>query len=596
MNIRRTIAHLSHYRASQSAEAPSARLLTDDGVATISWGETFRRASELAMGLYALGARKGERIAIISDTRYEWTLCDSAVLSFGGVVVGIYPTSTADQMAYILRHSECRFAFLEDQKQFQKLSSVELPAMEQMIIFDSDGLPEDGWISLDSLAGKGRELLAQQPGLPDELRDAVVAEDIASLVYTSGTTGPPKGVVLRHRNLYDIAQDIKEFLPLAPPDTGTAFLPMAHILQRVNGYVSSSAGISGCFITDLTRLVEGFKRSNPTVISGVPRVFEKMHAAIFAGIEQAAPRRKKLLKKALALGVERSRCIQQSRPVPLMLRLQTRLYDKLVYSKIRAGLFGDQIRYMTSGAAPLGMAQLEFFHAIGIPIYEGYGLTETSSPITLNGPSAFKFGTVGRPFPGSQVKIAEDGEILLKGPGVFSEYYKDPEATIAAFTEDGWFKSGDIGQIDDDGFLTITDRKKNLIITAGGKNVAPAILENLIMSDPYIGQVMAYGDRRRYVTALIILDEEAIMQWAKDRGKEGLSYQALTQDEEVQLMVAAAVDKGNQQLARFEQIKYFRIVPEELTVSSGMLTPTYKLKRGAVIDKYAHLIEEMYDN
>jgi long-chain acyl-CoA synthetase len=594
MAERRTIAHLVYQRAQQSRDQVSFYTEEGGGYQPVNWGESYARSTELAMGLVALGVGKGDRIAIISETRYEWTQFDSAILSFGGVVVGIYPTSTAEQVGYILGHSGSRIAILENEAQLDKLRSLDLPDLEHVVLIDSQNAPAGEWLSIGQLAERGRSLLEERPELPGTHRDAVQPEDMAAIVYTSGTTGPPKGVVLRHENLYDVAESVNEFIDLTMDDVALAFLPMAHVLQRVNSYIASSTGLTGYYVRDITKLVEVCQVANPTVISGVPRIFERIHARVMAGVEQAPPRRQRLVKSALEAGRQRLRLMEAGRPIPWSLKLKLALYDRLVFSKLRSALFGQRIRYFTSGAAPLGMEQLEFFFAIGLPLFEGYGLTETSSPITLNGFSKFKVGTVGPPLPGAEVKIGEDGEILLKGPGVFREYYKDAEATREAFTEDGWFRSGDIGELDEEGFLRVTDRSKNLIITSGGKNIAPANIENLMMSNPYLSQVMVHGDRRKYLVALITLDEEAIRTWADERGKGDLSYEALAQDDEVQQMVAAAVDRCNQALAPFEQIRYFRLLPEELSVETDLITPTLKVKRHVVEEKYGDLLEEMY--
>jgi len=326
----------------------------------------------------------------------------------------------------------------------------------------------------------------------------------------------------------------------------------------------------------------------------VPRVYEKIHTAVMSGIEQAPPRRQELARTALAVGDEVARRRRQEQPIPFSLKLRHAFYERLVYRKLRAALFGHRMRYLSSGAAPISPQLLAFFDAIGFPIYEGYGLTETTSPITVNRPGEVKFGTVGRPLPGSQVKIAADGEILLKGPGVFTEYYKDPAATHDAFTADGWFRTGDIGELDTDGYLRITDRKKNIIVTAGGKNIAPANVENLLMAQPLISQVLAHGDRRKYLVALITLDPDALLTWANNHHKGALRYEELTQDREVVALVQEMVNKANGSLARHEQIKYFRILPEEVSVENGLLTPTLKLKRRVMETRYEEWLDEMY--
>ncbi len=592
--MQQTIAHLNRWRAEQSGDNIAYYVQRQDGYEPVTHAENFTAVTNLALGLVALGAAKGERIAIISNTRAEWSQFDSAILSFGGVVVGIYPTSTAAQIRYILDHSETRLVIAENKAQYDKVRLAEPEFVQKMVVMDSDGLTPGNWLTLDEVATQGKFLLAQKPHLPDELRDAVEPEDMAALIYTSGTTGPPKGVVMRHNNLVLVAQTVAEFLGLHDQDVGVIYLPLAHSLQRVANYVGTAVGVTGYYLADMSKLVEVSKVVQPTVLSAVPRVYEKIHTAVLTGIEHAPPRRQQLARTALAVGHEVAQRRRQQQPIPLSLKLKHALYDRLVYRKLRAALFGSRMRFLSSGAAPISLELLHFFDAIGLPIYEGYGLTETTSPITVNRPGEVKFGSVGRPLPNSYVKIADDGEILLKGPGVFTEYYKDPAATRDAFTADGWFQTGDIGELDADGYLRITDRKKNIIVTAGGKNIAPANIENLLMAHPLISQVMVHGDRRNYLVALLTLDPDALLAWANDHHKGSLSYEQLTQDAEVAALVQSLVDKANTSLARYEQIKYFRILPEEVSVENGLLTPTLKLKRREMEARYGGWLEEMY--
>lgn len=592
--MRQTIAHLNRWRAEQSGEKIAYYVQRQDGYEPVTHAENHTLTTNLALGLVALGAAKGDRIAIISNTRAEWSQFDSAILSFGGIVVGIYPTSTAEQIRYILDHSETGIVIAENKTQVDKVRQAEPSFVEKIVVMDSDGLTPGDWLTLDEVATQGKFLLAQKPNLPGELRDAVQPEDMAALIYTSGTTGPPKGVVMRHNNLVLVAQTVAEFLGLHDQDVGVIYLPLAHSLQRVANYVGTAVGVTGYYLADMSKLVEVSKVVQPTVLSAVPRVYEKIHTAVLTGIEHAPPRRQQLARTALAVGHEVAQRRRQQQPIPLSLKLKHALYDRLVYRKLRAALFGSRMRFLSSGAAPISLELLHFFDAIGLPIYEGYGLTETTSPITVNRPGEVKFGSVGRPLPNSHVKIAADGEILLKGPGVFTEYYKDPAATRDAFTADGWFQTGDIGELDADGYLRITDRKKNIIVTAGGKNIAPANIENLLMAHPLISQVMVHGDRRNYLVALLTLDPDALLAWANDHHKGSLSYEQLTQDAEVAALVQSLVDKANTSLARYEQIKYFRILPEEVSVENGLLTPTLKLKRREMEARYGGWLEEMY--
>lgn len=594
METPQTIAHLNQWRAQQSGDAVAYYVLRQGVYVPVTHTESYTHYTNLAMGLYALGARRGDRVAIISNTRAEWMQFDSAILSIGGVVVGLYPTSPAGQMGYILDHSQARMAIVENKEQFDKIAGLELPALKHLIVIDSSGMSPGDWLTLDEVATKGKVLLAGHPGLPEELRNAVQPEDMAALIYTSGTTGPPKGVVMRHRNLVIIARDVASFLQLRPDDIGLIYLPLAHSLQRVTAYIGQQVGIVGYYLDDMTRLVDTCRLVQPTVLSAVPRIYEKIHTAVMTGMKKAPPRRQKLVYAALAVGEEVARRRRQSQPLPLILKAKHLVYDRLVFRKLRAALFGSRIRYLSSGAAPISRELLHFFDAVGLTIYEGYGLTETTSPITVNRPGEVKLGTVGRPLPGAEINIASDGEILLKGPGIFSDYYQDAAATRHAFTADGWFCTGDIGELDEDGYLRITDRKKNMIVTAGGKNVAPANVENLLLVNPLISQAMVHGDRRKYLVALLTLDPEAILAWANEQDQGARAYEELIQDEAVLALVQTAVDKANASLARYEQIKYFRILPEEMSVANGLLTPSLKLKRREVETRYQAWLNGMY--
>ncbi|MEZ4512460.1 MAG: long-chain fatty acid--CoA ligase [Chloroflexota bacterium] len=596
MKIRPTIAHLYQERVRLSGDGVSYYYPENGRYFPVTWNQAYQTINELALGMWAMGLRHGDRLAIISNSRHEWSAIDQAGLSFGGVVVGIYPTTVAEQVAYILSHSEARIVFLEDNHQLTRLAAVlpTLPALETIVLINPTDAAAGSWLTLDDLRQRGRDLLATQPDLRQQTRDAVQTNDIAALVYTSGTTGLPKGVVLRHRNLFSVCQSVDEYLGLNNGETGVVFLPMAHILQRVNMYLGVYGNIVGYYAADMLKVMETVQAAQPGTFTGVPRVFEKVHARIMAGVAQSPPKRQKIFYGALAAGVARSRYLQNGTAVPLLLRFKYGLYERLVWQKLRHAIFGRNVRYLTSGAAPISKELLEFFHAMGLTLIEGYGLTETSSPITLNHPDRFKFGTVGPPLPGSAVKIGDDGEILLKGPGVFGEYYKNPEATAAAFTEDGWFRSGDIGELDGDGFLRITDRKKNLLITAAGKNIAPAPIENQLMNSPFVSQALVLGDRRKYLVALLTLDGEAMGQWCEQQGKGALSLAEMAADGDVQALVGGVVAEVNGRLASYETIKQFRILPEEFSVANGTLTPSLKLIRKPVEQKYQHLLDEMY--
>ena len=519
----------------------------------------------------------------------------------GATVVSIYPTTTQKYMTYILKNSESKAIILENASHWELLHPMlnDLPHLQHIIMIDTEGMPSGDWISLQKLHDMGKAYLKAHPDLPKQTRDTVQPEDIASIMYTSGTTGEPKGVILRHEMLFSVVQTVSkmqlENSVLQEGDTGVIYLPMSHIMQRVSTYIGIYLNITGYFAPSIYDLVPTCQAANPSSISVVPRLLEKIYGRIMAGVEQAPPRRKQIATKAFATAREWAQLNFAGQPIPLGLRLRHWLYDKLVYRKLRHGIFGTKLQVMYSGSAPLNHDLMEFFFGIGLPVYEGYGLTETCSPITLNHAAANRMGSVGPVIATCQMKIAEDGEILLKGPSVFSGYYNNPEATAAAFTEDGWFKSGDIGTIDKDGFLTITDRKKNLIITAGGKNIPPAPIEQQLIEHPLIGQVFVHGDKRKYLVALFTPDSEVLQTWAEKNGKADLSIAELTKDADLQRELHAHVDAVNANLAKFETVKYFAYLPEEFTVENGVLTPSMKIKRRVVEAKYADRLDEMYE-
>ena len=596
MAIRRTIAHMQHQRMSSKPNKDNLYYKKGETWTPISNNETLQGATEIAMGLWSLGIRHGDRVSVMSASRPEWALMDSAVLSIGGTVVSIYPTSTQDAVQYILDHSGSKVAILENASHWNLIEPElgNIANLQHVIMIDATDMPAGDWIDLDKIRLLGRDLLKEQPNLPNEARDAVQPTDLASLMYTSGTTGRPKGVALNHDMIYTVVEILDSLVTFEDGDTGVIYLPMSHILQRINVYLGNYSGLVGYFAPSILDFVETCQAAHPRALSGVPRVFEKIHARIMAGVEQAPPTRQKIFHRAIEIGRKRVQLEEAGKSVPLGIRLQSALFERLVYSKLRAGIFGNNIEYLTCGAAPISTELLEFYYAIGLPIYEGYGLTETSSPITLNLPDKHRIGTVGPALPGSQVKIAEDGEVLLKGPSVFQEYYNNPEATSDSFTEDGWFMSGDIGELDSEGFLRITDRKKYLIITAAGKNIAPAPLEQQLLQHPLIGQVVVHGDQRKYLSALLTLDPEALAVWAEQNGKAGKSSAELASDAAIQSEVNAFVESVNSKVARYETIKKFTILPEEFSIDNGYLTPSMKIKRKAIEADFVDTLDSMY--
>lgn len=598
---RPTITHLRYDCMRQSPEGVAYYYPVNGEFVARTNREALQYHDEIAMGLYALGVRQGDRVAVMANTRHEWELADGGCMALGAIVVSIYPTSTQEYTTHILRNSESKAIILENVLQWNVLHPVlnTLPHLEHIIMIDTDEMPSGEWVSLAEVQANGRAYLNDHPDLPVQTRDAVQPQDIASIMYTSGTTGEPKGVILRHEMLFSIVEIVStmqlENNVLQEGNTGIIYLPMSHIMQRVSSYIGIHLGAVSYFAESIYHLVPTCQAAHPSSISVVPRLLEKIYGRIMASVEQAPPERKKLMSKAFETAREWAKLNFAGQPIPTSLAERHAQYETHVYQKLRESMFGKNLKVMYSGSAPLNHDLMEFFFGIGLPVFEGYGLTETCSPITLNHFAANRMGSVGPALVGSEIKIAEDGEILLKGPGVFDGYYNNPEATARAFTEDGWFKSGDIGTIDEDGFLTITDRKKNLIITAAGKNIPPAPIEQKLIEHPLIGQVVVHGDRRKYLVALFTPDSEVLQVWAEQHNKAHLSIAELVNDPDVLAELNAHVEAVNATLASFETIKYFTYLPEEFTTENGVLTPSMKIKRRVVGAKYADVLDEMYD-
>jgi long-chain acyl-CoA synthetase len=539
-----------------------------EGWREVSWREAGERVEALAHALLAHGVGRGDAVAVIARTRLEWVLLDWATMTIGAVVVGIYPTSTAKECAYVLGHSESLLAFAEDDAQLEKLASVrpETPALRELFGFDD----------LPALEAEGLAHAAAHPDALDEAAREVQEEDLGTLIYTSGTTGPPKACMLTHRNLVTAALRVRTNLEDGS-DVVLLFLPLAHTFGRLAHQAAAYYGSTVAFVAEATRVGEALGAVRPTILPAVPRIYEKIHAGVLEQIESAGGARRSLGFWAFGVGARASRLRRAGRPLPTLLALQARLADRLVFAKVRQKL-GGRLRVAVSGAAPLGTDMLEFFHSLGLLVIEGYGLTETASSLSVNNPDDFHFGTVGHAVEGCEIALDEDGEILVRSDTVFSGYYKDPEATAAAFTDDGWFRTGDVGEIDADGFLKITDRKKDLIITAGGKNIAPQNLENALKASCFVSQALVVGDRRPYVTALITIDHAKVDASGRDP----------------QELVQEIVDDVNRDRVRVEQIKRFTILPRDFTQEAGEVTPTLKIRRKIVYEHFAAAIEELY--
>jgi len=593
-----SLARMFWSRVERSAHLPAQMFKQGGAWQTLTWRQAGDVVEELALGLVALGRQRGDAVALLSASRVEWVQADMAILSAGCVTVPIYPTYPPDLIAYVVSDSGARTLIVEDAAQLAKALEAR-PKMEglQNIVVISGyeaTQPPATVLTWDMLRRMGREARdAQQATLVDRLA-GTRPEDIATIVYTSGTTGPPKGVVQTHANHLAALAAASQTGPTEEGWVHLLFLPLAHSLARLESFLGPYKGLTTAFAESLDRVADNLREVRPHFIIAVPRVFEKVYAKILAGVEAGSPLKRRIFHWAMDTGTAVSRLQQQGRPVPRLLALKRRLAHKLVFSKLHAAL-GGRLQWAVSGGAPLAREIAEFFHAAGILILEGYGLTETCPVLTFNRPERFKFGSVGQAVPGVELRIAADGEILARGPNVATRgYWQQPEATRQVFDPDGWLHTGDIGYLDDDGFLFITDRKKDIIVTAGGMNIAPQNIENLLKTDPFVSQAMVYGDRRPYPVALITLNPEELAKFAREQGILATDPETLVKHPKVVERVARTVEEKNSQLQSYARVKKFAVIPGDFTQDGGELTPTLKVKRRVVVDKYRHVIEELY--
>jgi long-chain acyl-CoA synthetase len=598
----RSIAQMFVARAAESASAEAFRYPVPSGSGdrweSLSWQQSLERVRSLACGLLSLGLDNEQRVGILCSTRVEWILADLAIMCAGGATTTVYPSSASEQCAFILADSETRYIFAEDASQVAKLRERkdELPGLQKVIVIDGEPDAQDGdWvITLDALAELGRAHHEANPGAFDERVESVQPEHLSTLIYTSGTTGKPKGVRLVHDCWTYEGEAMAEMNLLRPDDLQYLWLPLAHSFGKVLVAGQLRVGFPTAVDGRIPKLVDNLAVVRPTFMAAAPRIFEKVHSKVVQGAQGGGKLKAAIFNWSIGVGQQVSRLRQEGREPGGMLAFKARIADKLVFSKLKAR-FGGRVRFFISGSAPLSKDIAEFFHAADILILEGYGLTESSAASFVNRPDAYKFGTVGHPLPGTNVKIAEaDGEILIKGRGIMRGYHNMAEES-ARTVVDGWLHTGDIGEIDSDGFLKITDRKKDLIKTSGGKYVAPQLIEGRFKAVcPYVSQVIVHGDRRKYCTVLITLDEESIMKWAGEHGLGGKPYEEVTQTREVRDLIQPYVDELNQGLERWETLKYFEILPRDLTVEEGELTPSLKVKRKLVEKKYDDRLERMY--
>jgi len=593
-----TLARMFWDRVERSGDRPAQQFKQGADWKTITWREVGDVVREVALGLIALGREKGEMVALLSASRAEWVQADFAIFSAGCVTVPVYPTYPPDLISYVVNDSGAKTLIVEDSAQLAKVLQArdKMPALQQIVVIAGYDAPQPPKMVMtwESLRRLGRESDAAHKSTLADRVASTRPTDLATIVYTSGTTGPPKGVMQTHGNHVAAVTASKQATPVQEGWVHLLFLPLAHSFARLESFLGVTHGLTTAFAENLDKVGENLRETRPHFICSVPRVFEKVYGKILAGVEAGSPAKKKIFSWAVSVGRDVSRHQQRGQPVPATLELKRKVAHKLVFSKLHAAL-GGRLQWAVSGGAPLARDIAEFFHAAGILLLEGYGLTETCPALTFNRPDRFKFGSVGQTLPGVQLRIAEDGEILARGPNIATlGYYKQPEATREVFDPDGWFHTGDIGTVDQDGFLVITDRKKDLIVTAGGMNIAPQNIENLLKADPFISQVMVYGDRRPYPVALITINPEELSKFAREQGILTSEAAAIVKHPKVAERVGRTVEEKNTQLQSYAKIKRFTVLPTDFSLDGGELTPTLKVKRKVVSQKYKDAIEELY--
>jgi long-chain acyl-CoA synthetase len=585
------------YRSVETYRKPEHLKHKRDGAwRAISSDELRAAVEEISMGLRGLGVEKGDRVAILSENRPEWAMADLATLCAGAADATVYPTLTTPQVQYILGDSESKVVFVSNAAQAAKVAEARdrLPALRHVVRFDEADVA--GTLSLAELRAKGREALAADPGAVRRRAGEVKRDDLATLIYTSGTTGDPKGVMLTHGNLLHNVLAAEKVFPMVTHEwTALSFLPLCHSFERTAGHnFMLYRGVTIAYAESVEKVPENMGEVRPHVMCSVPRLYEKMYARVNEKVASDPPLRQKIFRWAIGVGRERFAHVVARTEPGALLKARFALADKLVFSKIKART-GGRLALFISGGAPLGREIAEFFGAAGMLVCEGYGLTETSPVITCNYPGRVKPGTVGLPLEHVEVRIAEDGEILTRGPHVMKGYFKKPEATAEAIDEDGWFHTGDIGFVDPEGCLVITDRKKDIIVTSGGKNIAPQPIENRLKTSKFLAEVVMIGNKRNFAAALLVPSFEALEAWAKEHGIAAAPREELVRRPEVVAHYQRIVDEMTTDLAQFEKIKKIALLTKEFTQESGELTPTLKVKRRVVEERYKGLIDAMYE-
>jgi long-chain acyl-CoA synthetase len=587
------------YRSVETFDKPDHLRFKKDGTWRDISSREFRRAvEELSMGLRALGVEPGDRVGLLSENRPEWAFADLATLAAAAVDVPIYATLPPPQVLYILNDSQCKVCFVSTVHQARKVEEVRGQAVHLRHVIRMDDQKSEGMLTLEEVRAMGRDALAKDPEAVKKRAAGVEPGDLATLIYTSGTTGDPKGVMLTHDNIVsNVRGSLAAFGGLGPEDTALSFLPLCHIFERMGGhYLLLLKGVTIAYAESVETVPANMAEVRPTLMLSVPRLYEKMYARVNEKVAADPPKRQKVFRWALGVGREVFRHQVERTSPGLLLRLKHKVADKLVFSKIRERT-GGRLRLFVSGGAPLSREIAEFFGAAGLLILEGYGLTETSPVIAVNTPDRLRPGTVGPPIQGVQVKIAPDGEILAKGPNIMKGYYNKPDATAEAIDADGWFHTGDVGILDPDGFLVITDRKKDIIVTSGGKNIAPQPIESRIKTHKLFTEVCMIGNKRNFPAALIIPNFENLEKWAKESGVAYTDRSDLVTRPEVEALYEKTLDEIGTAAgwAQFEKIKKFALLPKEFSIDGGELTPKLSVKRKVVEQKYKDVIDRMYE-
>ena len=564
-----------------------------------TWNEYYERACATGLGLYSLGLRKGQMVSILSENRLEWLYTDMGALGIGAVVIPVYPTLVSEEIEYILNNSESKAIVVENKTQLTKVLNIanNCPLLEKIVVMEEkDAEGSEKVMSFNALMELGRKKYREDHVLFEKLAKEVKGNDLATIVYTSGTTGLPKGAMISHGNVFWVIQSLDAIRPhfASDKDCTVPFLPLSHVFERIAGhFYGMYCGITASYAESIDTLLADFKEKRPTMILAVPRVCEKVYQKIIAQVKEQSPFKQNVFYWGQKVGKRISELRERHKTIPFWLQLKYKIAYTLIFKKLKDNL-GGRVTWMTASGGPTAEEIIRFFNAAGITVIQGYGMTEATAPATMQSMADYRIGTTGKPIPGQDIKIADDGEILVKGGNIIKGYWKLPEETADAFTQDGYFMTGDIGMFDEEGNLLITDRKKDIIITSGGKNVAPQKIENMFKSDPLFTQFIVIGERKKYLTGLCNINPEEAVLLAKKAGITFNNLAQLLESQEFLDIVQKHVDKSNAHLAKYESINNIRIVKNDFSQEGGELTPSLKLKRKVVLQKYKDLIDDMY--